>query len=636
MAAPARRGLSAALRETVSDLAPFPGRLATAWRVAAVCALVAGIAMMFNIPESAISCYLVIFLMKADGAENMVVAIAATLAITLLIALMIPIIQWTVESASLRIVIMIAVSFAFIFLGAASKLGEGGSIVALIIAFILTLVNEVPVNGVISIALRYAWEMAILPMLVIAVFSLYFGGWSVSLLRQELRDRLLLAREALLNGPTPIVTDKLAKGNDAESKRAMLVKILHQTSQHNAARIKADIPASYQLLFAVSALPQSASVEGRQSMAGQIDAMVDALDRGAPLPPPQLAEDALTGGAAKAIRQALNTLAGQQEPHYKKGAGERFFAADAFTNPAYQRFALKTTLAAILCYMFYAAINWQGIHTAMVTCYVASLGTAGDTLHKLALRIAGCLIGAVIGVASIIFLMPQMESVGGLMLLVFFVALLAAWVAGGSEKLSYAGVQIGLAFTLTVLQGFGPTTDMDTARDRILGVLVGNLAVYLVSTLIWPAPVVTVIRQHLAQAARKIAQIAACPAATRMEMITTAAEVEQLLGEVRYCFYLLPFEPLRLRPSEAMEKTFESLTDQLAWLNKDVYFCEGVADDSAKRLEALALRIEQAAFNEIAIFNTSQAAEGLTRDPGENQIGTRLERLEALVAGRPA
>lgn len=636
MAPPARRGVSAALRETVSDLAPFPGRMATAWRVAAVCAIVAGIAMMFNIPESAISCYLVIFLMKADGAENMVVAIAATLAITLLIALMIPIIQWTVESASLRIVIMIAVSFAFIFLGAASKLGEGGSIVALIIAFILTLVNEVPVNGVISIALRYAWEMAILPMLVIAIFSLYFGEWSVSLLRQELRGRLVLARQTLLNGPTSLVADKLAAGNDAEDKRAMLVKILHQTSQQNAAQIRADIPASYQLLFAVSALPQAASVESRQSIAGQIGAMVDALDRGEPLPPPQLAENDLPCGPLKAMRQALNTLAGQQEARYSKGAGARFFAADAFTNPAYQRFALKTTLAAILCYMFYAAINWQGIHTAMVTCYVASLGTAGDTLHKLALRIAGCLIGALIGVASIILLMPQMESVGGLMVLVFFVALLAAWVAGGSEKLSYAGVQIGLAFTLTVLQGFGPTTDMDTARDRILGVLVGNLAVYLVSTLIWPAPVVTVIRQHLAKAARKIAQIAACPAAARMEMITTAAEVEQLLGEVRYCFYLLPFEPAGLRPSDAMEKTFESLTDQLASLNKDVYFCEGVADDSAKRLEALALRIEQAAFNETGHFNTSQAADGLTRDPGENHIGTRLARLEALVAGGPA
>jgi multidrug resistance protein MdtO len=489
---------------------------------------------------------------------------------------------------------------------------------------------------VISIALRYAWEMAILPMLVIAIFSLYFGEWSVSLLRQELRGRLVLARQTLLNGPTSLVADKLAAGNDAEDKRAMLVKILHQTSQQNAAQIRADIPASYQLLFAVSALPQAASVESRQSIAGQIGAMVDALDRGEPLPPPQLAENDLPCGPLKAMRQALNTLAGQQEARYSKGAGARFFAADAFTNPAYQRFALKTTLAAILCYMFYAAINWQGIHTAMVTCYVASLGTAGDTLHKLALRIAGCLIGALIGVASIILLMPQMESVGGLMVLVFFVALLAAWVAEGSEKLSYAGVQIGLAFTLTVLQGFGPTTDMDTARDRILGVLVGNLAVYLVSTLIWPAPVVTVIRQHLAKATRKIARIAACPAAARMEMITTAAEVEQLLGEVRYCFYLLPFEPAGLRPSDAMEKTFESLTDQLASLNKDVYFCEGVADDSAKRLEALALRIEQAAFNETGHFNTSQAADGLTRDPGENHIGTRLARLEALVAGGPA
>ncbi|MCL7999838.1 hypothetical protein M8994_16485 [Brucella sp. 21LCYQ03] len=43
------------------------------------------------------------------------------------------------------------------------------------------------------------------------------------------------------------------------------------------------------------------------------------------------------------------------------------------------------------------------------------------------------------------------------------------WASAGSEKVTYGGVQIGLAFTLTVLPGFGPTTDMDTARDRIIG-----------------------------------------------------------------------------------------------------------------------------------------------------------------------
>ncbi|MDR6434820.1 hypothetical protein J2782_004574, partial [Brucella pseudogrignonensis] len=93
MATIAKYGLWDAVRETLADLAPFPGRMATSWRVAAVCALVAGIAMLFKIPESAISCYLVIFLMKADGAENTIVATAAVIAITILVALMVPVLQ---------------------------------------------------------------------------------------------------------------------------------------------------------------------------------------------------------------------------------------------------------------------------------------------------------------------------------------------------------------------------------------------------------------------------------------------------------------------------------------------------------------------------------------------------------------
>ena len=152
----ADRRLTQSLRETFAELAPFPGRLAMSWRVGVACALVAGIAMMLHIPESAISCYLVIFLVKEDGAENMLVATAAVFAITLLVALMIPVLQSTVESTLVRVLTMVAVSVVFIFLGAATKIGEGGSIVALIIAFILTLVSAVPINGLISTGLRFA------------------------------------------------------------------------------------------------------------------------------------------------------------------------------------------------------------------------------------------------------------------------------------------------------------------------------------------------------------------------------------------------------------------------------------------------------------------------------------------------
>ncbi|MFD1200083.1 FUSC family protein [Brucella gallinifaecis] len=634
MATSVKYNLFDAIRETLADLAPFPGRMATAWRVAAVCALVAGIAMMFHIPESAISCYLVIFLMKADGAENTIVATAAIIAITLLVALMVPVLQWTIESALLRILVMIIVSFVFIFLGAASKLGEGGSIVALIIAFILSLINEVPINGVISLALRYAWEMAILPMFVIAGFSLFFGRWSVSLLRDELRERLLVARNSLLRKDSEAKTslqEKLAAANDDENKRSMLVKILHQTTARKSAKIQSDIPASYQLLFATSALPEDIPDESRQHYAQQIDSMVEAIDQGTPIPAPLIQEEATLTQEEKGIVQSLRNIAGIEKTEYNKGSGDSFFAADAFTNPVYQRFALKTTLAAILCYMFYAAINWQGIHTAMVTCYVASMGTAGDTIHKLALRIGGCLIGAAIGIASLIYLMPQLESVGGLMVLVFAVALVAAWVAAGSEKISYGGVQIGLAFTLTVLQGFGPTTDMDTARDRIIGILVGNFAVYIVSTLIWPAPVATIIRQHLSDVLNKIAKVASVAPDERMKLISTAAETERLLGEIRYCFYLLPFEPAGLRPSEKLEKTFRGFADQLASLNKEVYFSCDSQPGAVERLNAISMHIgSEQRQDKFAPKEQTDTATG-AGNTETSKIDMHLAHLEALL-----
>src|SRR5690606_17748556 len=145
----------------------------------------------------------------------------------------------------------------------------------------------------------------------------------------------------------------------------------------------------------------------------------------------------------------------------------------------------------------YTALDWQDIHTAMITCYVAALATTGETLHKLTLRIVGCLIGAAMGMLAIVFLMPLMTSIGELMLLVFLGSLPAAWVASGSERSAYAGVQIGLAFLLTVLQGFGPDVQMSVALDRIMGILLGNVILYLVFTRVWPVSAAQAARARL-------------------------------------------------------------------------------------------------------------------------------------------
>ena len=80
-----------------------------------------------------------------------------------------------------------------------------------------------------------------------------------------------------------------------------------------------------------------------------------------------------------------------------------FFVSDAFTNPAHLRFALKVTLAAMFCYIFYMAIDWSGIHTAFITCTFIALESTGATLHKGALRIAGCVIGGALALFPLYF-----------------------------------------------------------------------------------------------------------------------------------------------------------------------------------------------------------------------------------------
>ena len=186
---------------------------------------------------------------------------------------------------------------------------------------------------------------------------------------------------------------------------------------------------------------------------------------------------------------------------------EPLLANDAFSNPDYVRFALKTTLAAFACYFFYTSVDWFGIHTAMVTCYFVALGSVGETIHKLTLRIVGCLIGATLGMATILFVMPYMTDIGHLALVVGAVCFFAGWIALGSDRISYMGWQIALAFCLCTLDSFGPSDDLVAGRDRIIGIVIGNLVMSVVFSTLWPSGVAKAAGRAAARAACALANV---------------------------------------------------------------------------------------------------------------------------------
>jgi uncharacterized membrane protein YccC len=162
------------------------------------------------------------------------------------------------------------------------------------------------------------------------------------------------------------------------------------------------------------------------------------------------------------------------------------FKPDAFTNPAHVQFALKVTFAAMFCYILYCGIDWAGIHTALITVIFIALESTEATLYKGMLRLIGCIIGGAFAVFSIVFLIPHMEAIASLIVLVAAVSAIAGWVAAGSERISYAGLQIAFAFFLSMFQGYAPDTDLDKIRDRVVGILIGIAVTTFVFHYIWP------------------------------------------------------------------------------------------------------------------------------------------------------
>jgi uncharacterized membrane protein YccC len=183
------------------------------------------------------------------------------------------------------------------------------------------------------------------------------------------------------------------------------------------------------------------------------------------------------------------------------------FVSDAFTNPAHVHFALKVTFAAMFCYIVYMAIDWSGIHTALITCTFIALETTGATLHKGILRIGGCVIGGALALFTTVFLMPHMVTIASLVVVVACASAIAGWVATGSELISYGGLQIAFAFFYSVFQGYAPDTDLDNVRNRVVGILFGLIVTGLVFRYIWPEHTIDRLRAALRQALRQLARL---------------------------------------------------------------------------------------------------------------------------------
>ena len=179
----------------------------------------------------------------------------------------------------------------------------------------------------------------------------------------------------------------------------------------------------------------------------------------------------------------------------------------AFRSPETVAFALKLSLCTTLCYIFYLAVDWPGISTAVSTVLITGLSTSGAIKQKMVFRFMGSAIGGLIlGLGSTALLFPHMDSITSLVVLVGVIAFGAAWWSIG-RRFSYVGLQIAFSFYLVAFEGFRAPTELAPARDRLAGIIVALIVMWFVFDQIWPVRTVTVMRRAFASVLQNEAKL---------------------------------------------------------------------------------------------------------------------------------
>jgi len=250
-------------------------------------------------------------------------------------------------------------------------------------------------------------------------------------------------------------------------------------------------------------------------------------------------------------------------PNQDKGGA---LVPDAFTNPEYIQFAIKGALSGFICYLIFTLTSYPGIYNAVVTSIVCSLATIGASLQKGTLRFAGAAVGGVLGLISLMYIFPHLDSLGGFWFPFGAATALAAYVNFGSPRIAYCGFQISLAFNKCVLQGYGPYTELRVVRDRLIGIVLGLVVFGFINNHLWPVKALDTTRAKLASILRLLAKLANLPDgnnhATQMaEAYALRMQMYQDLGTLRQLFESSKFEPgaSQRERLEAMDNTAQML-----------------------------------------------------------------------------
>lgn len=619
---------------------PFPGRVAYTLKLAFVTTIAAFVFFRYQLPEAPMGVFLSFFMNKQDRLTSVVLAVVLTILVALIVGSVMLTASFMLDHPGWRMAMMWALALGFAFLGQASKLGALAMILAMLSVFIWDEIAKAPTGDLVTRALLYVEMFVFAPACVTIVWNLAFGAAPGQVAAWGVMERLKAAA-GWLRDPTLDSRERLEealRAGDAATKgplRLQQAEKLWEPERIEAMR-RVD-GSSFFALSLVGAMARDPTLapdpRARARLAAAFESMSALLAAGRyPRSVAWRAEGDGDGAAARPVEAAMS-VALRDFARAPRGAEakpsdaeadekEGFFKPDAFSNPYYRYAAINITAAAMACYFFYTGLDWYGVHTCMISVFVVALDNTGQSVEKLMLRVAGTLVGGSIGVASMVFLIPRMDSGGEMLVLIFLVSLFAGWFSAGGERISYAGLQLVFAFVYGALHSAaGPSYDLVVIRDRMIGIVIGDVVAYLALTRVFPRSVARGADVTLKAAIGKVAALARRGAPS--EIGARAAAAWSSVGKTREAIDLAAYEPASARPHPIWIERRRAAADALGDVATRLCL---LAHDDPTRAHAVAAELERIERGE----SDASAAPGFAGSP--------LARVFARIARplRPA
>jgi multidrug resistance protein MdtO len=245
------------------------------------------------------------------------------------------------------------------------------------------------------------------------------------------------------------------------------------------------------------------------------------------------------------------------------------FVVDALRNKEHFKFAVRGTLSALLCYVFYTSTGWLGLGASIITCSVTARRFTGASRYRQGLRFAGFILGAgVIGLGAEVLILPRLDSLPQFAILFALAVSVGAWVATSGPRIAYTGFVMVLAYNLVNLNKFTINTSLVPARDTILGMILGVGAMWLVFDHLWAENSSPAVRSLFLGTLRNLADFKAvaaeAPQEANQQLAATSSRINRDFDKLRDMADMYAFEPFPRKSDESLvNRSIRTLSPEL-------------------------------------------------------------------------